>query len=82
MVLPFFVAVLVAVLCALISRVYESTLAGPIRKMYPPAKLAVYALIWAVSIAVLIWVYPKLDVYPNIWNNYLLDDLKGIGGVL
>lgn len=79
---PFFVAVLVCVLCALVIRVYDRTLAGPIQKMKPPYKLGIYAVILLVTVLVLVYVYPKLDVYPNIWNDYLLDDLKGTGGVL
>ena len=44
--------------------------------------LGMYAVYFILTIVVLAYVYPKLDVYPNIWNNYLLDDLKGIGGML
>ena len=79
---PFFVAVIISILCALIIVVYDRTLATPIRKMYLPAKLGTYVLILLATVLVLIYVYPKLDVYPNIWNNYLLDNLKGIGGAL
>ena len=61
---------------------FDRTLAGPIQKMKPPYKLGIYAVILLVTVLVLVYVYPKLDVYPNIWNNYLLDDLKGTGGVL
>ena len=81
-ILPFFVSILVSILCALVIRVYDGTLAGPIRKMNPAAKLGIYAAILLATVLVLVFVYPKLDVYPNIWNNYLLDDLKGAGGVL
>ena len=79
---PFFVSVLVCILCALVIRVYDRTLAVPIRKMKPAWKLGTYAVILIVTVLVLVYVYPKLDVYPNIWNNYLLDDLKGAGGIL
>ncbi len=79
---PFFVSVLVCILCALVIRVYDRTLAVPIRKMKPAWKLGTYAVILIVTVLVLVYVYPKLDVYPNIWNNYLLDDLKGTGGIL
>ena len=81
-ILPFFVAVLISILCALVIKVYDATIAKPIQHTKPVTKLIVYAVIFVATIAVLIYVYPKLDVYPNIWNNYLLDDLKGPGGVL
>ena len=81
-IMPFFVSVLVCILCALVIRIYDGTLARPVQKMNPAAKLGIYAVILLASVLVLVFVYPKLDVYPNIWNNYLLDDLKGAGGVL
>ena len=79
---PFFVSLLIIALCAVIIRIYDATLTPAIQRMKPAARLGTYVLFWALTIAVLVYVYPKLDVYPNIWNNYLLDDLKGPGGVL
>ena len=79
---PFVVSVLVCVLCALIIPIYEKTLAGPIRTMNPPAKLGIYALILLASVLVLVYVYPKLDVYPNIWNDYLFDAITGPSGAM
>ena len=34
----------------------------------------IFALIWIISIIIIIYVYPKVDVYANIWNNYLDDE--------
>ena len=79
---PFFVSILVCILCALIIPVYEKTLAGPIQKMNPVPKLGIYALILLATVLVLVYVYPKLDVYPNIWNDYLFDAIKRPGGVM
>lgn len=81
-VLPFWVAVLICVACPLLIKAYDRTLAKTIQNRKPAVVLGMYAVYFILTIVVLAYVYPKLDVYPNIWNNYLLDDLKGIGGVL
>ena len=47
----------------------------------PVTKLCVYAAVWILTFLIVAYVYPKLDVFPNIWNNYLLDEV-GKGGVL
>ena len=31
----------------------------------------VFALIWIISIISLIYIYPKVEIYANIWNGYL-----------
>lgn len=69
-------------MCYWIIKIYDATIARPIQKMNPVLKLGTYVLILAASAIVLIRVYPQLDVYPNIWNNYLLDALKGPGGMM
>ena len=44
-----------------------STLKNPLRKI-------VFALIWIISIIIIIYVYPKVDTYANLWNDYLNDE--------
>ena len=80
--LPFVVALGVFVLCWLIIKIYSATLATPIQKMNPALKLGIYVLIFAASAAVVIYAYPKLDVYPTIWNGYLINDVIGPGGMM
>ncbi len=80
--LPFVVALGVFVLCWLIIKAYSATLATPIQKMNPAFKLGIYVLIFAASAAVVIYAYPKLDVYPTIWNGYLINDVIGPGGMM
>ena len=80
--LPFVVALGVFVLCWLIIKAYSATLATPIQKMNPALKLGIYVLIFAASAAVVIYAYPKLDVYPTIWNGYLINDVIGPGGMM
>ena len=74
-ILPFVVALGVFILCWLIIKIYSATLATPIQKMKPAFKLGIYMLIFAASAAVVIYAYPKLDVYPTIWNGYLINDV-------
>ena len=78
---PFLVSVAITVLCVLVIGVYEKTLAGPVQHTKPVTKLCVYAAVWILTFLIVAYVYPKLDVFPNIWNNYLLDEV-GKGGVL
>ncbi len=81
-IMPFFVSIAIVFMCYWIIKIYDATIARPIQKMNPVLKLGTYVLILAASAIVLIRVYPQLDVYPNIWNNYLLDALKGPGGMM
>ncbi len=32
----------------------------------------VYAAIWALTVLIVAYVYPRTDVYANVWNNYLV----------
>ena len=43
------------------------TLKNPLRKI-------IFSLIWIFSIIIVIYVYPKVDAYANIWNDYLNDE--------
>jgi hypothetical protein len=43
------------------------TLKNPLRKI-------VFTLIWITSIITVIYVYPKVEAYANIWNDYLNDE--------
>ena len=81
-ILPFWIAVLIGILCALIIRIYDKTAGILMQKRKPAVILCCYAAYFILTVLVLLYVYPKLDVYPNIWNNYLLDEIKGIGGIL
>ncbi len=81
-IMPFIASILIVVFCAVIVQIYDRTLAAPIQNMKVGPKLGTYVLILAASAVVLIYVYPKLDVYPNIWNNYLIDNIIGKGDLL
>ncbi len=80
--LPFLVSTLVCFACAAVIKIYQMTFESNIKNLDIRIKFAAYILMLVASILVLVYVYPKLDVYPNIWNNYLIDDIKGIGGIL
>ena len=38
-----------------------------------PMRNIVFSLIWIISIICFIYIYPKVEVYANLWNNYLND---------
>ena len=38
-----------------------------------PMRNIVFSLIWITSIVCLVYIYPKVEVYANIWNDYLND---------
>ena len=44
-----------------------TTLKNPVRNF-------VFALIWIINIIAVIYIYPKVEVYATIWNNYLKDE--------
>ena len=44
-----------------------TTLKNPVRNF-------VFALIWITNIIAVIYIYPKVEVYATIWNNYLKDE--------
>ena len=43
-----------------------------------PKRKIVFALIWITCIITLIYVYPKVEVYATIWNEYLNEDYVNI----
>ena len=43
-----------------------STLKNPMRNI-------VFALIWIMTIISIIYIYPKVEVYANVWNDYLYE---------
>ena len=38
-----------------------------------PMRNFVFALIWILTIVTVIYVYPKVDIFVNMWNDYLMD---------
>ena len=42
-----------------------------IQTLKNPMRNYVYALIWIITIISVIYIYPKVEVYATMWNNYL-----------
>lgn len=71
-----YVAVLaILAACTLIILFYERFLRKFFSSIPKPVVMALFALIWVISIAVAAWAYPQLTEYPNYLNNYMLDQL-------
>ena len=38
-----------------------------------PIRIIIYAVIWIMTVVSVIYIYPKVDEYTNVWNNYLYE---------
>ena len=71
---PTLMAFMVLVLCKILIDMNDKYIHFTISTLKNPLRKIVFALIWIISIIIIIYVYPKVDVYANIWNNYLDDE--------
>ena len=72
MVLPTVYALIVIVLCYLIIDINEKHLHFHLVTLKQPKKGIVFAVIWIVTILIMIYAYPRVSTYATMWNNYLI----------
>ena len=70
--LPTFYAVFVEIACYFIIEWNEKHLRFGIAKLTGRKRAVVFAAIWIATVAVVAYAYSRIDVFANVWNDYLL----------
>ena len=71
--IPLAYGVIVIVLCYVLIECNERHFHFGISALKEKKRIIVYSMIWILTFAVVLYVYPRLTEYSNVWNNYLLD---------
>ena len=64
-------ALMIIVLCRIIIDMNDNYIHFGIMTLKNPKRNLVLSLIWILTIISLVYIYPKVEVYATIWNNYL-----------
>ena len=70
---PDLLAVIASFLCRSLIDLNDKYIHFTITTLKNPMRKIVFSLIWITTIVCLIYIYPKVEVYANIWNDYLSD---------
>ena len=70
---PDLLAVIASFLCRSLIDLNDKYIHFTITTLKNPMRNIVFSLIWITSIVCLVYIYPKVEVYANIWNDYLND---------
>lgn len=70
--LPTFYAIFVIIACWFIIEWNEGHLHFGIAKLTGRKRAVVFAAIWIATTAVVVYAYPRIEVFANVWNGYLL----------
>jgi len=70
---PLFYYFLVIFLTYLVIELNEKKLHIHFKDLKGKQKVAVYVIVWAVTVLVVIYAYPRITEYANVWNGYLIE---------
>ena len=70
--LPWVCGIALVVICYIIVNLNEKYLHWHISGMKGKARIIFVAAVWAATILVVLYAYPRITEYANIWNDYLL----------
>ena len=70
--LPTLYAVFVEIACYLIITWNERHLHFGIAKLAGSKRAVVFAAVWSATAAVVAYAYPRIEMFANVWNDYLL----------
>ena len=65
-------ALIIAISCRIIIDLNDKYIHFTIIYLKNPTRTIVFALIWIITIICVIYIYPKVEVYATMWNNYLI----------
>ncbi len=71
---PTLMAFVVLVLCKILIDMNDKYIHFTISTLKNPMRNIVFSLIWIVTIISVIYIYPKIEVYATLWNDYLYED--------
>ena len=70
---PTLLAIMVLVISRILININDKYIHFTIFSLKNPLRNFVFSLIWIITIISIIYIYPKVDVYATIWNNYLYE---------
>ena len=65
-------AVIVIVACYFIIELYKGKIKPQLKKLPQQAGFALFAVVWILTIATIVYANPKIEEHATIWNEYLL----------
>ena len=68
---PTGMAIMVIIFCRVLIDINDKYINFTITTLKNPMRNVIFSLIWIITIISVIYIYPKLDVYATLWNNYL-----------
>ena len=69
--MPTLYAIMLLILCRIMIDFNDKYIHFTISTLKNPMRNIVFSLIWIASIILVIYIYPKIEVYATFWNNYL-----------
>jgi len=72
--LPTLYAFMVFIFCWILININDKYIHFTITTLKYPKRNFVFALIWIATIIIVVYIYPKVEVYSSFWNNYLRDE--------
>ena len=70
---PTLLAIMILILCKITIDLNDKYIHFTITNLKNPLKNIVFSIIWIMTIISVIYIYPKVEVYATIWNNYLYE---------
>jgi len=71
---PTLYAIILFFFCRILINMNDKYIHFTITTLKNPMRNYVFAFIWIMTAVSVIYIYPKVDIYANIWNNYLNED--------
>ena len=71
---PTLMAFMVLVLCKILIDMNDKYIHFTITTLKNPMRNFVFSLIWITTIISVIYIYPKIEIYATLWNDYLYGD--------
>ncbi len=68
---PTLLNIMILIICKILIDMNDNYIHFTITTLKNPKKKIVFSLIWIITIISTIYIYPKVEIYANIWNNYL-----------
>ena len=70
------VAIMIIVSCRILIDLNDKYIHFTITTLKNPMRTIVFILIWIMTIACVIYIYPKVEAYATMWNFYLFERIK------
>ena len=70
------IAIMLGIFCRILIDLNDKYIHFTITTLQNPTRTIVFGLIWIITIACVIYIYPKVEAYATMWNLYLYERIK------